>query len=169
MKKIVLLTLVAGILAGCQAGTKNVVIENKSDFIASLYVDHIKEDRNITLAPMSSTVVSLYEPNVIKNSIRQLNITRNNLHITSEHLCVIENNAAINYKVINTTIYDVKLVEQNDLFDVCDNVPNNSNTTTLTAYSPSLDIKITVKDNPSLNIPFQYICIPQDGKIFIKL
>ena len=168
MKKIVLLILIAGLLAGCQAGTKNIVIENKSDFIASLYVDHIKEDRKITLTPMSSTVVSLYEPNVIKNSIRQLNITRNNLHIISEHLCTIENSAAITYTVVNTTIYDVKLVEHNALFDSCD-VLNNSNTTILTAYSPNLNIKITVKDNPSLNIPFQYICIPQDGKIFIKL
>lgn len=169
MNKIVLLISAAIIFAGCQAGTKRIVIENKSNFPASLYVDNIKEDRNITLAPLSSTVVSLYEPNVIKNSIRQLNITRNNLHFISERLCTIENSAAITYTVINTTMYDVKLVEQNALFDNCDNVPKNSDTITITGYSTNFNIEITVKDDPSLKLPFQYVCIALEKKIIIKL
>ncbi|EMB19609.1 hypothetical protein [Treponema denticola] len=170
MKKIVFVGLIALLFGGCMQPTKKIVIQNNSDFLAELYVDNIVEDRKISLYPHTSVNVSLITPNQLKHSVEQLNITRNHLNFISDSLCSIENNNLIVYTIVNETIYDISITELNNLFDECNNIPKNSYITNINVYSPSsLNIKIKVKDKPLLDIPFQYICLPQDNKIIIKL
>lgn len=169
MKKIVLVGLIALLIGGCMQPTKKIVIQNNSDFLAELYVDNIVENRRINLYPHSSVSVSLIAPNQLNHSVEQLNITRNHLNFISSTLCTIENNNPIIYTIINETIYDVNISELNNLFDECNNIPKKSHSTNINVYSSDLKIKIKVKDNPLLDIPFQYICLPQDKKIIIKL
>lgn len=169
MKKIVLVGVMVMLLGGCMQPAKKITIQNDSDFPAILYVDNIVENRKVNLKPRSSIILSLIAPNQLKHSVKQLNITRNHLNFISDDICSITNNAPITYRIINTTIYDLNLEELNNLFDECSNIPKNSQSISITGYSTHLDIKIKVKDNPLLNIPFQYICLPQDNKIIIKL
>lgn len=170
MKKLfVFVGLIALLLAGCMQPTQKIVIQNNSDFYAELYVDNIVENRRINLYPHSSVNVSLIAPNKLNHSVEQLNITRNHLNFISDNLCTLENNNPTIYTIVNETIYDINISELNNLFDDCNNIQKKSDSTNISVYSSNLKIKIKVKDNPLLDIPFQYICLPQDNKIIIKL
>ena len=169
MKKIFFVGLIALSFVGCMQPTKKIIIQNNSDFFAELYVDNIVENRRISLYPHSSASVSLIAPNQLNHSVEQLNITRNHLKFISDSLCVIENNNPIIYTIVNETIYDINIAELNNLFDECNNIPKHSDSININVYSSNLKIKIKVKDDPLLDIPFQYICLPQDNKIIIKL
>ncbi len=118
MKKIVLIIFVIFLFTSCQAPTSAIFIENKSNYPATLKIEHIKENKNnVILQPTEGITLSLIAPNTIKYAVSLESISRNYLKFISDNYCVIENIVSEKYTIINTTRFKVILTEKNNLFD----------------------------------------------------
>ena len=120
MKKIVFLLLLVLALAGCQMyRTKDTVIENKSDYTATIHAKNFKENEKKILMygfrinAGNSLVLPMYNHGGIS-----LGIGRNYLNkITDTHYEIL-NAQPVDFTVYNKTDEFVVLLDQYSLFDI---------------------------------------------------
>ena len=170
MKKIVLIVFAIFLFTSCQAPTSAIVIENKSNYPATLKIEHIKEDKNnVILQPTEVLTLSLIAPNTIKYAISLESISRNYLKFISDNYCVIENTVPERYTIINTTRFKVILTEKNNLFDktTIDGISGTEivKSKDIDAFSPSLNIQAITDDEFKIILDV----FVQNKEIIIKL
>ena len=170
MKKIVLIVFAIFLFTSCQAPTSAIVIENKSNYPATLKIEHIKEDKNnVILQPTEVLTLSLIAPNTIKYAISLESISRNYLKFISDNYCVVDNTEPERYTIINTTKFNVILTEKNNLFDKT-TIEGISGTEIvkskdIDAFSPSLNIQAITDDEFKIILDV----FVQNKEIIIKL
>lgn len=172
MKKIILITFALLCFTKCQAPTSTIVVENKSNYPATLKMEHIMEnEKSVILQPTESRTFSLIAPNTIKNAISLKSISRNYLKFISNNHCVVENKAPEVYTIINTTKFNVALTEKNNMFDktTIDGISASASETvkskSIDVYSSNLNIQAISDDE--FKISFNVLI--QNKKIIIKL
>lgn len=170
MKKIVLIIFAIFCFTNCQAPTSAIVVENKSNYPATLKIEHIKEDKNnVILQPTEVLTLSLIAPNTIKYAVSLKSISRNYLKFISDKYCVVENTEPERYTIINTTRFKVILTEKNNLFDktTIDGISGTEiiKSKNLDVFSSFLNIQAITDDEFKIILDVSV----QNKKIIIKL
>lgn len=170
MKKIVLVIFAIFLFTNCPAPTSAIVIENKSNYPATLKIEYIKEDKNnVVLQPTEAITLSLIAPNTIKYAVSLKSISRNYLKFISDNYCVVENTVPERYTIINTTRFKVILTEKNNMFDKTkiDGISGAeiAKSKDIDVFSPSLNIQVITDDEFKIILDVSV----QNKKIIIKL
>ena len=137
MKKIIALVLVILTIAGCQMyKTKDVAIENKSNYAAIIEVKNFKENDKkilssaITIPAHKSFLLPLYNDG--ENS---LNAGRNTLKQISDNHYEILDVSSVNFTIYNRTNEAISVKDSHNLFDGIASIPALGNTSAL-VYNP---------------------------------
>lgn len=172
MKKIVLLgwLFITFLILGCPSPTSKIIMENKSNYPATLKIKHIKEDKNnVVLQPTEAITLSLIAPNTIKYAVSLESISRNYLKFISDNYCVVENTVPERYTIINTTRFKVILTEKNNMFDKTkiDGISETEivKSKDIDVFSPSLNIQAITDDELKIILDVSV----KNKKIIIKL
>ena len=137
MKKIIALVLVILTIAGCQMyKTKDVAIENKSNYAAIIEVKNFKENDKkilssaITIPAHKSFLLPLYNDGEIS-----LNAGRNTLKQISDNHYEILDVSSVNFTIYNRTNEAISVKDSHNLFDDIASIMPSGNTSAL-VYNP---------------------------------
>ena len=137
MKKIIALVLVILTIAGCQMyKTKDVAIENKSNYAAIIEVKNFKENDKkilssaITIPAHKSILLPIYHDGNIS-----LNTGRNTLKQISDNHYEILDVSSVNFTIYNRTNEAISVKDSHNLFDGIASIPALGNTSAL-VYNP---------------------------------
>lgn len=137
MKKIIALVLVILTIAGCQMyKTKDVAIENKSNYAAIIEVKNFKENDKkilssaITIPAHKSFLLPLYNDGEIS-----LNAGRNTLKQISDNHYEILDVSSVNFTIYNRTNEAISVKDSHNLFDDIASITPSGHTSAL-VYNP---------------------------------
>lgn len=156
MKKIVVLLLLVLALAGCQMyKTKDTIIENKSDYAATVDARNFKEDEKqilsykFTVDSGKSLLLPMYD----NGDISLVSIGRNYLNKASNTRYEILNALPVSFTIYNTIDKKVILSDMHSLFDA--QTLNGKQTISVQIFNPEKIQPIAVSDGVVLKVDVQ--------------
>ena len=163
MKKIAVLLLLVLALAGCQMyKTKDTIIENKSDYAATVDAKNFKEHEKQILSYKFTVDAgkSLLLPMYDNGDVSLVSIGRNYLNKVTDTRYEILNTHPVSFIVYNTINKKVRLSDMHGLFDT--QTINEEQTIPIQIFNPEKIQPIAVSDGVVLKVDVQ------NQKIIIK-
>ena len=163
MKKIAVLLLLVLALAGCQMyKTKDTIIENKSDYAATVDAKNFKENEKQILSYKFTVDAgkSLLLPMYDNGDVSLVSIGRNYLNEVTDTRYEILNAQPVSFIVYNTINKKVRLSDMHSLFDT--QTINEEQTIPIQIFNPEKIQPIAVSDGVVLKVDVQ------NQKIIIK-
>ena len=165
MKKIAVLLLLVLALAGCQMyKTKDTIIENKSNYAATVDAKNFKENEKQILSYKFTVDAgkSLLLPMYDKGDVSLVSIGRNYLNKVSNTQYEILNALPVSFTIYNTIDKKVILSDMHSLFDT--QTLNGKQTTSIQIFNPQKIqlLAVSIPDSIILKVDIQ------DKKIIIK-
>lgn len=156
MKKIAVLLLLVLALAGCQMyKTKDTIIENKSDYAATVDARNFKEDEKqilsykFTVDSGKSLLLPMYD----NGDVSLVSIGRNYLNKASNTRYEILNALPVSFTIYNTIDKKVILSDMHSLFDA--QTLNGKQTISVQIFNPEKIQPIAVSDGVVLKVDVQ--------------
>ena len=158
MKKITILLLLVLALAGCQMyKTKDTIIENKSDYAATVDAKNFKEDEK-QISSYKFTVdagKSLSLPMYDNGDVSLVSIGRNYLNKVSNTQYEILNAQSVTFTIYNTIDKKIRVSDIHNLFDA--KTLNEGQTSSAQIFNPQKiqPLAVSIPDNIILKVDIQ--------------
>ena len=158
MKKITILLLLVLALAGCQMyKTKDTIIENKSDYAATVDARNFKEDEKqilsykFTVDSGKSLLLPMYD----NGDVSLVSIGRNYLNKVSNTQYEILNAQSVTFTIYNTIDKKIRVSDIHNLFDA--QTLNEGQTSSAQIFNPQKiqPLAVSIPDNIILKVDIQ--------------